>query len=79
MVVGGDSLYEFVALLLQVLGGLSPDQGVAKQLQEQLYALCSDTCSGTTSKYTDTSMYITSYATPTPTCTSIHTQCTGHP
>ena len=43
VVVGGDSLYEFVALLLQVLGGLGLDQGVAKQLQEQLYAFCSDT------------------------------------
>ena len=42
VVVGSDSLYEFVTLLLQVLGGLGPDQSIAKQLQEQLYAFCSD-------------------------------------
>ena len=62
VVVGCDSLYDFVTLLLQVLGGLGLDQCVAKQLQEQLNAFCSDTCNGTTSKYTDMSVYITSQA-----------------
>lgn len=42
VVLGGDSLYQFFTLLLQVLGGLGPDQSVSKQLQEQLYAFYID-------------------------------------
>ena len=88
VVLGGNSLYQFFALLLQVLGGLGPDQSVAKQLQVQLYAFCIDIEVHHT---TQTHLYIASWyirtynylththtRTHTPHHTHTHTHTTPH-